>query len=104
MNMKISPNFHFGKNGVTIQNQSRSFFRHVGQRGVGAIPVDDQWSVLETAGRLAVSPALCVKEKGAQDKEGKEQGMQAHGQQRYSVRPTAACREVGTANTARRQA
>lgn len=102
--MKISPNFHFGKNGVTIQNQSRSFFRHVGQRGVGAILVNGQWFVLETAGWLAVSPALCVKEKEAQNKEGREQGVQAHGWQRYSGRPTAAFREVGTANTARRQA
>lgn len=57
--MKISPNFHFGKNGVTIQNQSRSFSQHVGQRGVGAILVNGQWFVLETAGRwLCLLPCV----------------------------------------------
>ena len=57
--MKISPNFHFGKNGVTIQNQSRSFSQHVGQRGAGAILVNGQWFVLETAGRwLCLLPCV----------------------------------------------
>ena len=38
-------------------------------------------------GWLAVSPALCVKKEGAQGKEGREQGAQAHERQRGSGGP-----------------
>lgn len=64
-----------------------------------------QWLLWEQLhGWLAVSPALCVKKEGAQGKEGREQGAQAHERQRGSRRPMAAFREVGTVNTARCQA
>ena len=72
---------------------------------MGAVLVSGQWLLWEQLhGWLAVSPALCVKKEGAQGKEGREQGAQAHERQRGSRRPMAAFREVGTVNTARCQA
>lgn len=61
INMKISPNFHFGKNGVTVQSQSRSLFRRAGQRGGSAALATGQC----TAGCVSCPVA---KEKGARVK------------------------------------